>query len=649
METNLSPSSTRRRHWPTAEHPEVRVVTGLRQRTLGLLDWTVEDPPADPSLEEVVAAARPFTHADGWMLAGGEPTLRADFPRLVQALVAAGAPRLGMITDGLALAGAGGAKVVELLRGLGLARVRVRLQGSRHDAHDWLVDQKGSWRRAVKAVQVAVDGGLEVEIEHTITRPTAPFLEESVELFARLGAKAVVLRRITARGPAGANDVAVAARFGLIQQELETAVQVGVRRGLRVMMEGFPQCAAPGAAAWQLATDAVVWAVPEGGAWPFLRPALELPASGPGCARCPGAPACCQAPLDYTRRFGRLELDSEGNRLFNPGALPPTPLQGGDTPPPDRHGRTPPTRLSYVRAAARLPSLGGDPLALIQPGAMGDTLRVVFVAPSRVPDPVLGDARPAAPESTRDVRIRLVRVAQHGARTIRVASAGSLAHPDAAELLREATRLEIERIEVAGEASALADFGDMAMRRLRGVTRVDAALFGPDAASHEAILQRPGAFEGTLQALDRLATLVPNITVGVYAVLSRPEELLTWAELWDRGELPGEPWFRLSPRGGDLAALAREAERLSPGPARDAIAAVLPRALFARGAVTPAPEAQVAWGEVPTLFAKPSGSDRFGCYADRPSRGGGPQPGEDPGYAVGWMVEGRLIPDPAGA
>lgn len=651
METTIPQGGTRRKHWPTAEHPEVRVVAGLRQRAAGRLDLAVADPPDDPTIAEVVAAARPYTHADGWMIAGGEPTLRTDFPRLIQALSDAGAPRLGMITDGLALTSD---KVVVMLATLGLKRVRVRLMGGRHDAHDWLMDQKGAWRRAIKAVQVVAQAGLEAEVECTITRPTFPHLEEAMEVFARLGAKAVSLRRVTARGPALDDDVALLPRLALLQTELEAAVQIGVRRGVRVSIEGVPQCAAPGTAAWHLAGDAVVWALPATGPWPFLAPRLEAPTSGPGCTRCPGQPVCCQAPSDYTRRFGRNEIDGESNRFFNPGTLPPTPVAGGDTKPPGRAGRNPPMRLSYVRAAAALPSLSGDPLAAVQKQQITDTLRTVFLAPSRVADPTLGDhPGPTEPESSRDIRIRLVKIAQHGVRTVRIASAGSLAHPGAAEMLREATRLEIPRIEVAGELSAFATLGDMELRRLRGITRIDAALYAADADAHDKIVGRPGAFEATMRALDRLGTLVPSLQLGVYGVLTGPEHLLAFAEAWDAGDLPGEPFFRLAPGvpgRSDLLALARTADSLPAGLARDAIAAVLPLKIFPREGVLPAAEAQTAWGELPAHFANPSGSDRFGCYTARLAHEGGPQPGDDPGYAVGWTLDGERPPtSPAGA
>jgi MoaA/NifB/PqqE/SkfB family radical SAM enzyme len=631
--------ASRRRPGPSAQHPEVRVVATARQRLPMRLDHPVDDPPDDPSLHDVVAAARPYLHADGWLLDGGEATLRPDFPQLLRALADAGAPNLGMVSDGLALTSP---KVVVMLKQLGLKRVRLRIAGARHDAHDWLFGQKGAWRHAIKALQVCAEGGLAPEVEITVTRPTAPYLREAVDLFVRLGAKAVLFRRVTARGPAAGDDVALAPRFGLIVNELEDAAQAAVRSGMRVSVEGFPNCVGPGLAAFRVATDAVVWALPTGPGWSFLAPRFELPSGEPGCARCPGRPECCQAPVDYVRRFGRTEIESESAVAFNPGALPPTPLVGGEVYPPFRAGRFPPARLSYVRLAARLPSLSGDPLVALRTTAVSSVYRTLFVAPSRVRPAHLGDhPGPAEPESTRGARVRLVKLAQHGAHTLRIASAGTLAHPEAADLLREATRLQFSRVEVAGEASALDEFSDMQLRRLRGISRIDVALYGPDAARHDAVMGVPGAFEATLRALDRVSNLVPSIEVGTYAVLEDERDLAAFAEAWDFGDLPGEPAFRLASKGGDLEALARAADALPAGPSRDAIAAVLPVALFPRVGVLPAPQAQTALGDFPAAYAIPSGSDRYGCYTDRPSPDREPQPGDCPGYAVGWTVRGQ--------
>ncbi len=630
-------SSPPHRDWPTAQAPEIRLVSGARHRLLGKLDVGLDEVPPDPTLAEIVEAARPWTQASGWMLTGGEPTLRADLPKLVRALSEAGAPRLGLVTDGLALAAP---KVPTMLAELGLKRVRIILAGARADAHDWLVGHKGAWKRAVRAVQACVAAGLEVEIECPVSRPTSPHLEEGVELFEHLGAGTVLLRRITARGAAAADDVAVVARLGLSQPHLERAVQAGVRRGLRMGIEGFPVCVVPAARNHVLAQDAVRWVLPDASAWRFLSTRFEPPSADHGCARCPGKPACCQAPVDYVRRFGRTEIDSESAAPVRVGRLPPTPLSGGDVRPPARAGRSPGTRLMPVRVAARMSSLSGDPLVALRAAAPPSTIRVLFLAPSRMVPAHLGDhPGPAEAESTRAVRVRLVKAAQEGAAVLRVASAGSLAHPNAADLLRETTRLELRRIEVAGEASSLDGFSDTQLRRLRGIHRLDVALFGPDAETHDQAIGVPGAFEATLRAVERLGGLAPSIEIGAYAVLDSHEHLQAFAEAWDFGDLPGTPWFRLSPRGGCLTLLAEAAASLEPGPARDAIAAVLPVSLLARADVVPAPEATIAWGDIPTAFSAPSGSDRFGCYTDRPSTQDLPPAGSCPGFAVGWTVQ----------
>lgn len=631
-------ASPKRLERPTAGAPEVRLVCTARVRHAGQLDLDLPEPPADPPVAAVVAAARRHPGAASWVLAGGEPTLRADFPQLIRALSDAGAPALGMVTDGLALASP---KVPGMLRQLGLDRVRIRLASARHDAHDWVAGATGSWRRAIRALRHAAEAGLLVDVVVPVTRPTQPHLVEVVELVHRLGARGVVLRRVTGRGAAQADDVATLARLGLLQRELELAAQAGVRHGLRVLVEGFPRCAAPAAAAQRVQAGEVLWSLPDAEGWTWLAPHYEPPADERGCAGCPGPPECGGAPVDYLRRFGRTEIDSESTVRRHPGTLPPTPNAGGDTPPPPRAGRFPASRLAYARLGARLPSLGGDPLAPMVPEPVDDAVRIVFAAPSRPSDPALGDKPdPGRPESTRDIRVRLVQVAQLGAPTLRIASAGTLAHPDCASMLREATRLEFDHVEVAGEGSALDAVRDMDLRRLRGISRIDLALYAPDPAGHDAVVGVDGAFDATLRVLDRLGNLVPSLRIGCYAVLRDPAHLHDFAEAWDLGDLPGDPWFRLAPTGGSLTALAAAAEALPDGPAREAIAAVLPVRLFGRpDHVLPAPEATVAWGALASVHLKPSGSDRFGCYTERPGSPRQPAPGGCPGIAVGWTED----------
>ncbi|MFM2162597.1 MAG: hypothetical protein RLZZ383_2109 [Pseudomonadota bacterium] len=643
-----------RRDAPSATLPEVRLVVTARSRAPvaeGLaqdgcrLDHDVPegDRPADAPADAVVAAgiAAWQAGANAVVLWGGEPTLRPDFPAMVRALREGGVDTIGVATDGLAF---GQPDVAARLVGLGLSFVRFRFHSARPDAQDWLTGVKGSLRRTAKAMEAVAAAGLGVEVEAVVTRPTVPHLAETVELAARLGARRIHLRRVTARGAAALDDVALMPRLGLVQTELESAAQAGVRQGARVFLEGFPQCTAPGAAPCRLDEAAVRVVVADAPGWVFVGPMFGPVVGAPGCGRCPGAGACGGAPSDYLARFGRTEVDGEGAKWIHPGTLPPTPLANGDVKPVGRQGRHPPLRLAYAKVAARLPSHGGDPLVAVSKSPSADVIRTLFVAPPRVRERAFADLpAPAAAESTRDVRIRLVRAAQHGASTLRIASAGTLAHPAAAEMLREATRLEIPRIEVAGEASAVAGWGDMELRRLRGIHRLDAALYAPDAATHDAIVGIPGAFEATLAALDRAGEAVPGLAVGAYAVLRDASEVLAWAQAWDDGLLPGDPFFRLASVGGDLAELAAAAASLPRGPARDALAAVLPVALLPRDGVKPAPEATVAFGEFAAVWAAPSGSDRFGCYTGRLAREGGPVAGDCPGWALGWRVHGRPV------
>lgn len=635
---NAEERLTVQRGVPTPDRPEHRVVVHGRARfDGGHLDTALPDAPSPPSLDAIRAllAGIAAEGADGVWLVGGEPTLRPDLPHLLRALGEVDAPRRGLVTDGLALASD---KAAGLVASLGVTAVRMHLASVRADAHDWWLGQTGSFKRVLRAAKSLRQAGVALELDVPVTRPTRPFLAEVAELAARLGVGRLWLRRVTGRGVVRPDDVAILARLGLLQGDLERAVQLGAREGLQVVVEGFPRCAVPGGAAHLLPVGGVVVHVPDDGPWRFLAPELGPVETVEGCGRCPGPPVCGGAPADYVRRFGRTEIDSESNAVRAVGTLPPTPRLDGSVYPPPRAGRFPASRLAYVRKAAQLPSLADDPLVMVPRGAPPHAIRVVFLAPSKVADPSLGDRPgPEVAEPTRAVRIRLVEAAQHGAKVLRIASAGSMAHPEAPALLREAVRLQFDQVEVAGELSALSTLADLKMRRLRGLTRLDAALYSPDPAEHDRIVGEAGAFEATLDLLDRAAGLVPGLAIGTYAVLRSERDVEGFAQGWADGTLPGEPFFRLAPVGGSLRGLAEIAKGIGDDAVQDALAAVLPVALLPRrDDLVPAPAAQRAFGAIPEAFSRPSGSDRYGCYADRLSDPQTPQPGSCPGYAEGW-------------
>src|SRR6185503_17317196 len=97
-------------------------------------------------------------------------------------------------------------------------------------------------------------------------------------------------------------------------------------------------------------------------------------------------------------------------------------------------------------------------------------------------------------------------------------SAALFHHPNAAELLRECTRLSFRRVEVAGEGSALQRFSDGEIAKLAGISRIELPLFGPDAASHDAHIGIAGAFDTALDQLHRFHDL-SGAEASCYAVL----------------------------------------------------------------------------------------------------------------------------------
>lgn len=571
------------------------------------------EPPADPSLEELGALAR--GRGPIW-LAGGEPTLRADLPELVRAL----RPR-GLVSDALPFAREG---ALDPLLDAGLERVRVILHAARADAHDFLVGRAGAAKLAVRAIGRLSARAVRVEIVATITRSTLPLLPELVEAAATLGVREVLLRRPVARGAVAADFILLSPRLAQLSAYLELAASAALVRDVRLAVRGFPACAVPRELYEPTTPEALV---PEGSPWDAVRAALAEPAHERGCPRCPGAPLCAGAPADYVARFGRDEIRSEQGVASAPVPLP----SGG--PPPPRAGRAPATRRSRVLSLVGK-RLSGDPLAFVPALASPEVLRFRFGAPSRVMCPDCGE--PDAPlEPTRSVRLRLVRAAQQGARVLRVASAGSLAHPDAAALLRETTLLSFERVEIAGEASRLDELSDADLYALTGIARLDLALYGPDAESHDAHVGRPGAFAAALRAAHRLADLA-GTSIGSFAVLHDATQVSRYADAWQSGALPGTPAVRLSARGAALGSLAGAARALAAGPMLEALTRVLPPCISAREAgFSPARHTSVAFEEELELERPPAGSDPYGkfracaCGAELASR--------CPGIAEGWQ------------
>lgn len=400
----------------------------------------------DPAVAAVPAAAVWEAAPAGpvW-LGGGEPTLRADLLELLAGLRARGATP-GLETDGEAFVLPG---VPAALAGAGVRALRVALHSPVAAAHDWLVGRPGAAKRALRAVSLARDAGLHVDLVATVTRPTMDHLPALGALAAGAGVRALRLRRLRASGPAAAGFITLAPRYGLMEPLLEECVARAAAAGVRVRLDGLPRCAAPRA--------------------PAAAFRAEAGPHAPGCPACPGAPLCGGAPADYTAVFGRAEFDSEaGTTPGRPVAAPPVPGVA-PAPPPARHGRAPATRLRAVRRQAAFPDLGGDPQA-------GE--------PPRHPPPATVTLRFAGP--TRALRAEVLRLAQERPGAIRVADDASIAHPAAAELLRECLRAA-PVVEIEADLRPLAHLPEPVLAGLRGLR---ARHTGPPDPAAEALTDR---------------------------------------------------------------------------------------------------------------------------------------------------------------
>src|SRR5204863_547178 len=128
----------------------------------------------------------------------------------------------------------------------------------------------------------------------------------------------------------------------------------------------------------------------------------------------------------------------------------------------------------------------GETVAGQQTVRPAGTMVLAWRGPRRVRCEACADGHARATlEPTRVVRARLVEAARHRPDVLRLVGAELLAHPSAAALLFDAIRL-FPHVECAGEASAVASWSDVDLRRLKDLKRIDVALYGADAGSHDA-------------------------------------------------------------------------------------------------------------------------------------------------------------------
>ncbi len=496
----------------------IRLIVHGARRIQGHMDWPELAAPDLPSVASLVAAADAQRPSGTTWLSGGEPTLRADLPLVIQALVQSG-HTVGLDTDGLALVRPA---VLDGLKAHGLSQLRLPLHSVLTAAHDWVEGQPGSARRARRTAAAAQTVGLPLEVSTLVTRSTVSQLVATVRAAHALGARRMYLRRPRHRGPAGRLFVTVSPRFGLAEPYLEAAAARGRELGLPVRLDGFPRCVVARVRSDALTADQESWVVPEA-----LREALagllHDPVHPTACPRCPGLPVCSGAPADYLQRFGRLELDDPG--LSSSERPVPRPPQFGTTPspPPPRAGRSPATRLRFAVRQAVQSDLGGDPTAGMARNP---------VAPLRM----------TLSGTPREIKMEMVRLAQSGPAPLLLDAGTALRRPEAHSLLREVLRLGFTTITVRGDPSQLGRRSRRSLARLQGITRFEAELRLP-APTTKAEADPAEPVQATLASLRAIATAT-DADIGVILILPAaptPEVLDAWSRVWDPDIWPAPP------------------------------------------------------------------------------------------------------------
>jgi heme b synthase len=119
------------------------------------------------------------------ILTGGEPLLRKDIFDLAESGTRIGL-RMVMATNGTLLT----PNIVEKLKSSGIKRVSVSIDGADEYHHDQFRKVPGSFKRAVKGIELLKKGGVEFQINTTVTRHNVNQVRDILLMAADMGAAA---------------------------------------------------------------------------------------------------------------------------------------------------------------------------------------------------------------------------------------------------------------------------------------------------------------------------------------------------------------------------------------------------------------------------------------------------------------------------
>ena len=117
------------------------------------------------------------------ILTGGEPLLRDDIFQLAEHGTGRGL-RMVMATNGTLLT----PRLVDDMKESGIQRVSISLDAPDAESHDRFRNEPGAFERSIEGIRLLREGGMEFQINTTVTRHNSSRIEAMLDLTVRLGA-----------------------------------------------------------------------------------------------------------------------------------------------------------------------------------------------------------------------------------------------------------------------------------------------------------------------------------------------------------------------------------------------------------------------------------------------------------------------------
>ncbi|AKC61724.1 MULTISPECIES: radical SAM protein [Clostridium] len=121
-------------------------------------------------------------------ICGGEPLLRKELIYKITRDITNGTngiTRVNMVTNGLLL----NKEIAENLKDSGISFVQVSLDGSNSETYDWLRNKKGAFNKAISAIEILKEVGINVMVSCTPTKKNLSDYENVIKLCEEKGVK----------------------------------------------------------------------------------------------------------------------------------------------------------------------------------------------------------------------------------------------------------------------------------------------------------------------------------------------------------------------------------------------------------------------------------------------------------------------------